>query len=352
MKKPLAFLAIVALCLSAYQLSQWLPQDPMVSSLYSDALYRAGGSKMPRIIPSKSNQYTKYGFIDTTGKIKITPQYNDAGRFSDGLAAVKLGKHWGYINDKGAVVIPLQYQSAKDFSDGLAAVRWGKLWGYVDRSGNCCILPRFNEANKFHNQIAIVSTGYKFGLIDRGGRLLVPLSASKISIDSQGIARILIDGKVGLMADSGKWICQPKYTAIGTCSEGRISVCDEKGQWGYIDTSGASVIAPKYKFAHGFWDGAAVVGLDDGRTGIINRSGAFLLSPAKLNLARIVRPDAPDINADEMAIVTADGLTPYSDEKGHWGYLSAARQEPVIKAQYIEVNPFSEGLACVGLGTN
>lgn len=40
------------------------------------------------------------------------------------------------------------------------------------------------------------------------------------------------------------------------------------------------------------------------------------------------------------------------DEKGHWGYLSAARQEPAIKAQYIEVNPFSEGLAGVGIGTN
>ena len=54
----------------------------------------------------------KYGFMDRFGKTDITPQFDAAYGFSEGLAAVRIGTKWGYIDKKGVVVItPLSYSS-------------------------------------------------------------------------------------------------------------------------------------------------------------------------------------------------------------------------------------------------
>ena len=63
------------------------------------------------------------------------PQYDFAERFSDGLAAVKVGGRFGYIDKTGRVVIPLQFDSAGEFSDGVAEVEVGGEFGYINTSG-------------------------------------------------------------------------------------------------------------------------------------------------------------------------------------------------------------------------
>ena len=55
----------------------------------------------------------------------IEAKYEDADRFSEGLAAVKQGGKWGYIDETGKTVIPFRYDKAYPFSEGLAVV--GKL---------------------------------------------------------------------------------------------------------------------------------------------------------------------------------------------------------------------------------
>ena len=52
----------------------------------------------------------------------ISPQYEDAEPFSEGLAAVKRDGKWGYIDTEGQTVIPFQYERAYDFSEGYAVV--------------------------------------------------------------------------------------------------------------------------------------------------------------------------------------------------------------------------------------
>lgn len=80
---------------------------------------------------------TKYGFIDSTGKVIIQPQFDLTLGFSERLAAVQVGKKWGYIDTSGKMVIGLQDLSfAKPFHNGLARVGFGKAgWGYLDPTG-------------------------------------------------------------------------------------------------------------------------------------------------------------------------------------------------------------------------
>lgn len=53
---------------------------------------------------------SRYGYVDSmTGKFVIEPQYEEAYRFSDGIAVVKKNDRYGAIDSEGNIVIPFEY---------------------------------------------------------------------------------------------------------------------------------------------------------------------------------------------------------------------------------------------------
>ncbi|MHB8654592.1 MAG: WG repeat-containing protein [Terriglobia bacterium] len=82
----------------------------------------------------------KWGYVDPTGKVMIVPQFEDGaprysiGVFREGLAEVKIGSQWGFINKQGQVVIRPRFVASFGFSNGLAEV-WDPDCGYIDTSG-------------------------------------------------------------------------------------------------------------------------------------------------------------------------------------------------------------------------
>lgn len=70
----------------------------------------------------------KGGFIDSTGKVAISPRFESVFDFTEGLARVnrfnRSTKKFeiGYINKKGDLVIPYLYSSAEEFKNGKAEV--------------------------------------------------------------------------------------------------------------------------------------------------------------------------------------------------------------------------------------
>jgi hypothetical protein len=112
------------------------------------------------------------GYIDRSGVVVIAPQFNEANEFSNGLAAVRVGRServitgedakagkWGFVDRSGNFVIPLRFQKASDFSEGLAAVKIGAKWGYIDASGKIVIPPRFESARSFTGGLALIAVG-------------------------------------------------------------------------------------------------------------------------------------------------------------------------------------------------
>mgnify|MGYP000979576927 CR=1 FL=1 len=67
-------------------------------------------------------QYEKFGFINSNGKIIIQPKFLSAENFSEGLAAVRTNGTYGYIDATGHFTIPAIYDYAQPFSEGLALV--------------------------------------------------------------------------------------------------------------------------------------------------------------------------------------------------------------------------------------
>jgi len=58
----------------------------------------------------------KFGYMDRSGKMIISPQFDAAGSFANGLAPVRLGAKWGYADTKGILAISPQFDLADPFS--------------------------------------------------------------------------------------------------------------------------------------------------------------------------------------------------------------------------------------------
>lgn len=214
------------------------------------------------------------GFIDSTGRIIIKPQYNGAMDFSDGLAAVRVGDEksgkWGCIDKSGHEVIPPAYTHPPIFAQGLAPVPSGDKWGYIDKSGRFVIRPQFAEAHGFSEDRAPVrlSKNGRIGFIDLRGRVAINPEFDDFRTGfSGGLAvvkapRLFRASKWGVIDKTGEFVASPMYDDALPYTEG-LSRVQMDGRWGFIDTSGNQVIRPQYAKASPFNAGRSAVQLQN-----------------------------------------------------------------------------------------
>ena len=62
-----------------------------------------------------------FGFVSDKSTIIVDAIYEDAGGFSNGYAAVKTNGKWGYIDSTGKTILEPQYQLASPVSDAKTA---------------------------------------------------------------------------------------------------------------------------------------------------------------------------------------------------------------------------------------
>jgi hypothetical protein len=203
----------------------------------------------------------KDGYIDVTGKLVINPQYDNLDDFSEGLAKVCLGEcsidylvgyrytkdyatredlaqtfKYGFIDESGKVVINPTFEDANKFSEGMAAVCVGRgcytnnaqkhegeaKWGFIDTSGKMVIAPQFDRGFEFHEGLAVVSVGGKYGYIDKSGRFAISPIFDFAMLFDGGVAQVSVKEspkdndkgavdkyKYGYIDKTGKYIWQP-----------------------------------------------------------------------------------------------------------------------------------------------
>jgi hypothetical protein len=83
---------------------------------------------------------------------------------------VKIGEFFGYADKNGRVVVPAQYQEARRFPDGRAAVKLAGRWGFINYSGRLVVQPIYDWADNFHKGRARVILHEQEQQIDRHGR--------------------------------------------------------------------------------------------------------------------------------------------------------------------------------------
>lgn len=163
----------------------------------------------------------KFGFIDPAGAEVIPRNYDGAGDFSEGLAAVATPKdatskelNWGYIDKTGKVVLEAQYQGARRFSGGLAPVKKDGKWGYIDKTGKMIVEPAYESANPFSEGLARVVAGGKHGFIDTTGKLVIETRFDCGWDFKHGLARISVGESEGYIDKTGKYVWEPKERTL------------------------------------------------------------------------------------------------------------------------------------------
>lgn len=113
---------------------------------------------------------------------KFGDEYTGVGSVSEGLVWVENNGKWGYVDTTGRVVISLQFDFAKDFSEGLAGVQKNGKWGFIDKTGKMVIAPQYDIPRSFKNgqaQVGVEDDGKtpENFYIDKTGKVLTKRSS-------------------------------------------------------------------------------------------------------------------------------------------------------------------------------
>lgn len=298
---------------------------------------------------------SRWGFLNTEGKLAITPKYQDAKAFREGLAPAKFNGKWGFINSKNKWCIEPQFSNALSFSDGLAAVVLNGKIGYVNHSGKFIIKSKYDVALSFSDGLAIVTT-FETALkrhheicIDTSGKLVFDLTAIKQKLE--GTKEFPSSGSVWCHGAADQIVAENQdETRIqfsntvnedkGRFSEGLLLV-SSKNKYGYLNKLGQQVIPCKFVSALPFKEGLAPVSLDPAtdwsKSSLSKQSFGYIDKAGKFAIAPIF----------EYAAQFSEGLAAVKGKKGGGGFIDRTGRI-VIPIPGGFADDFHDGVAAVG----
>lgn len=349
----------------------------------------------PVLIPYRKGD--KWGFCDKNKKIFIPCFFEDADRFSEGLAAVKLNDKWGFIDKTRKEIIPCMYDRVNNFREGLSPVCINDRWAVIDNAGKEIIPCRYKDIFFSNGIFTVYYDGsifvesdcivdYNWYFIDKSGNGFTEYeylhggSHRKTKKDywryeygdswgygfagkfSEGLACVLSyqNGKWGFIDRTGNKIIPSIYDEVIYFSEGLAAVCINH-RWGFIDNTGKEIISHIYEYVNSFSEGLASVCLN-GKWGFIDRTGKEVI-PCIYDMYQestsngILVSDRNLLESSDLLYgLNYDGNFPtvYSFSEGlsaisyhgKWGFIDKTGKV-IIPFIFDEVISFSEGLASV-----
>lgn len=163
------------------------------------------------------------------------------------LCPIKRNDKWGYMETSGNIKIDTIYNFVKIFSqDGIALVGKDNLDYYIDRDGE--ILLSVEEAiTGFNCNRAAVKIDNTIYLIDQTGRKVCKLNADEVYRfhEKDSLATLIRNGKALKIDTEGKEILSTKYDKIGAFINTLAPVV-KNDKYGFIDRDGKEIIPLDY----------------------------------------------------------------------------------------------------------
>lgn len=248
--------------------------------LIRDSILKITHEKVENIEPiTIIESENKFGFQDGDGNLLVSPIYESADPFHEGLSKVKLLGKYGFVNKHGNIIIPIIYDYADNFHEEIARVQLGAKYGYVSITGDLNILPIYDSASCFINGIARVKVNNHFTYLQKKNKSLV--TQLKTDGSNDGLLIVRFNKRFGCVDLNGVEIVPPVYDTIEYFTD-YLKVKNGKN-YGLIDKKGKLVTEVKYKFIGAFSEGVAIVYINN-KFGYIDRQGHEII-PAIYDLA-------------------------------------------------------------------
>jgi hypothetical protein len=223
-----------------------------------------------------------YGFVDEKGREIVKPQYRIVDDYKFGFAQVDVDGKSGLIDRDGKMVIEPKYGFIEAIAPDRFAVserrKLGGMIGGEDFSGTRVEHTASGGASVSVSGL-FLGSGLATDVIDMSEQRIEPLAASptsKFDKDDPAIRWVQKDKLWGLARADGSWLIEPKFEQAEPLSDGLARVM-LNGKVGFIDRTGNFVIEPTFDKASPFTTGLDHTSAErDGIVGVINKTGAWV----------------------------------------------------------------------------
>lgn len=184
------------------------------------------------------------GFVDTTGKYLILPQYDEATIFKEGLAVVNKNDSVFFINKENQNVFNAFYDDAFTFAYGNAPVNIKGQWFLINRQGQKSAGP-FEDLSEQSENIYIVKTNNKYGAMDVYGNSIISPQYDRLGDFKNGFAYYLNGNLYGFVTKTGL-ASKARYQWISDFDENKIAIVKLNNLYGLINENDSVVLQAQY----------------------------------------------------------------------------------------------------------
>lgn len=197
------------------------------------------------LIPFKEKG--RWGVLNNAEKIIIPPKYDKVNIFRGKYIHVQKKEKWGLFDMKGTPLLRCKYDAPLiHTSDGLIQARKKEKWGIVDTLGHFLIKPRYERITPFFNGLARVIKDGKMGMVTPKGEIQIPIIYDHLPPHASNHFLIASQNeKWGLIDLQGNWIAQPNYDSLKKSNDHPFIAIHKNNQWGYLDTTGRELLTFK-----------------------------------------------------------------------------------------------------------
>lgn len=213
-----------------------------------------------------------------------------------------------------------------------------KRWGYTDRfSTDYVIKPSYDSSFNFSDGLGRVIVNGKYGFTDRTGKLVIPAKYDAAKDFTEGLAVVASGSKSFYIDKKGNDVLKKTFAEAFEFTNGMAIVKNDSGLIGFINKTGLLVIPHEFRLAREFSEGLASVITKgektwkaiDSKGKVIFKYSDNILYPwgsFKEGMVAVYMKDGPD-----------DSKYNFVNTKG----------ELICPSPYLEVRPFRNGAAII-----
>lgn len=288
------------------------------------------------LIPLK-NADDKYGYIDTLGNWVISPQFDDAFAFSEGLAVVSKTNNYYYINKEGNKISELYTDEIESYKNGVAIIKKEGKSYLINRTGQI-ITKGYNDLNELSDDLFTCRTDQAAGAINIKGETVIPFVYKSLGKFKKGYSNYEKNdslNKFGLISITNQ--CSPAlWDWISAVDTNDIVIVKDKNKFGILHVNEQLLLPTAYDYISHCINEIYLV-VENNLYGFYNIKEKCFITSIDYNFNRSLNPSDYTngkyfklIKNNEVALVDANGR--YSINFGNYSDLFFAKCD-IIRVQ-------------------
>jgi hypothetical protein len=196
-----------------------------------------------------------YIIIDKNNSKLLKEEYDIIGGRSEGKYPVCSDSLFGYIDSTGKVIIPLEYENAFSFINGKAVVVKNDKRGKINEKNELIIDFKYDRFfNPDEKGFSKVILNEKYGFIDEEGKEVIPIKFENTYDFNEDLVRVKLNGKWGVIDRNVRFIIEPKYSHIyHDFTNGFLPVIDSN-KYLFVDKKGNEELIGEYDLFYTYSD--------------------------------------------------------------------------------------------------